>query len=149
MDNTFGRQFNYFCEICRSCRSCSRPTHCKTWWAPLSWTLQWQTFARRQHSIADQLHVCLFFLTRLMAVWVLHGPKVWVVIKPGSQDWLDEGARIYLNDDEPTDEESLEILHTPGHTPDSISLWPRWFILVIWVKSVWSSCSVLTQFLTL
>ena len=39
-----------------------------------------------------------------------------------SQDWLDEGARIYLNDEEPTDEESLEILHTPGHTPDSISL---------------------------
>ncbi|CAL1163470.1 unnamed protein product [Cladocopium goreaui] len=38
-------------------------------------------------------------------------------------DWLDEGARIYLNDDEPTDEESLEILHTPGHTPDSISLY--------------------------
>lgn len=38
-------------------------------------------------------------------------------------DWLDEGARIYLNDEEPTDEESLEILHTPGHTPDSISLY--------------------------
>ena len=75
-------QFNYFRETCRSCRSCSRPTHCKTWWAPLSWTLQWQTFARRQHSIADQLHVCLSFLTRLMAVWVWHGPKVWVVIKP-------------------------------------------------------------------
>ena len=53
-----------------------------------------------------------------------------------SQDWLDEGARIYLNDEEPTDEESLEILHTPGHTPDSISLWLRWFVLVIGIKRV-------------
>lgn len=39
-----------------------------------------------------------------------------------SKDWLDEGTRIYLNEEDPTEQESLEILHTPGHTPDSISL---------------------------
>ncbi|OLQ06550.1 Metallo-beta-lactamase domain-containing protein 2 [Symbiodinium microadriaticum] len=38
-------------------------------------------------------------------------------------DWLDEGHRIYLDDENPTEAESLEVLHTPGHTPDSISLY--------------------------
>ncbi|CAE7773175.1 MBLAC2 [Symbiodinium sp. CCMP2592] len=38
-------------------------------------------------------------------------------------DWLDEGQRIYLDDENPTEAESLEVLHTPGHTPDSISLY--------------------------
>eukprot|EP00747_Dinoflagellata_sp_TGD_P022198 gnl/TRDRNA2_/TRDRNA2_128963_c0_seq3.p1 gnl/TRDRNA2_/TRDRNA2_128963_c0~~gnl/TRDRNA2_/TRDRNA2_128963_c0_seq3.p1 ORF type:complete len:295 (+),score=46.05 gnl/TRDRNA2_/TRDRNA2_128963_c0_seq3:46-930(+) len=38
-------------------------------------------------------------------------------------DWLEEGDRIYLDDDRPTDEESLEVIYTPGHTPDSISLY--------------------------
>lgn len=37
--------------------------------------------------------------------------------------WLDEGSRIYLNDKAPCKEDSLEILFTPGHTPDSISLY--------------------------
>lgn len=41
-----------------------------------------------------------------------------------SKDWLDEGSRVYLDEDHPTERESLEVLHTPGHTPDSISLWP-------------------------
>lgn len=41
-----------------------------------------------------------------------------------SKDWLDEGSRIFLDEDHPTERESLEVLHTPGHTPDSISLWP-------------------------
>ncbi|CAE7662313.1 MBLAC2 [Symbiodinium pilosum] len=38
-------------------------------------------------------------------------------------DWLEEGQRIYLDDENPTDAESLEVLFTPGHTPDSISLY--------------------------
>ncbi|CAJ1337880.1 unnamed protein product [Effrenium voratum] len=38
-------------------------------------------------------------------------------------DWLDEGARIYLDEESPSELESLEVLHTPGHTPDSISLY--------------------------
>lgn len=38
-------------------------------------------------------------------------------------EWLEEGDRIYLDDDMPSDEEALEVLYTPGHTPDSISLY--------------------------
>eukprot|EP00929_Paragymnodinium_shiwhaense_P046222 TRINITY_DN23531_c0_g1_i1.p1 TRINITY_DN23531_c0_g1~~TRINITY_DN23531_c0_g1_i1.p1 ORF type:complete len:302 (+),score=42.34 TRINITY_DN23531_c0_g1_i1:425-1330(+) len=37
--------------------------------------------------------------------------------------WLQEGERIYLDDATPSDVESLQILFTPGHTPDSISLY--------------------------
>mmetsp|Transcript_71877 Transcript_71877/g.222187 ORF Transcript_71877/g.222187 Transcript_71877/m.222187 type:complete len:329 (-) Transcript_71877:68-1054(-) len=37
--------------------------------------------------------------------------------------WLQEGERIYLDDDSPSDAEALEVLYTPGHTPDSISLY--------------------------
>eukprot|EP00434_Breviolum_minutum_P015953 symbB.v1.2.014061.t2/scaffold1007.1/size144738/6 len=33
------------------------------------------------------------------------------------------GSRIFLDEDHPTESESLEVLHTPGHTPDSISLY--------------------------
>ncbi|CAK0856330.1 unnamed protein product, partial [Prorocentrum cordatum] len=37
--------------------------------------------------------------------------------------WLEEGQRIYLDEAQPSDEECLEVLYTPGHTPDSISLY--------------------------
>merc|ERR1712060_602221 len=37
--------------------------------------------------------------------------------------WLEEGQRIYLNEEAPSSAESLEVLYTPGHTPDSISLY--------------------------
>lgn len=36
--------------------------------------------------------------------------------------WLSEGDRIYLDDKNAREEEALEVLFTPGHTPDSISL---------------------------
>lgn len=37
--------------------------------------------------------------------------------------WLEEGHKIYLDDDAVSDEECLHIIYTPGHTPDSISLY--------------------------
>jgi len=37
--------------------------------------------------------------------------------------WLEEGEKIYLNEEVPSDEEALEVLFTPGHTPDSIALY--------------------------
>jgi len=40
--------------------------------------------------------------------------------------WLSEGDLIYLDDKNPTKEDSLEVLFTPGHTPDSISLYAHW-----------------------
>lgn len=36
--------------------------------------------------------------------------------------WLNEGDLIYLNDSQPSKEWALEVLFTPGHTPDSIAL---------------------------
>lgn len=36
--------------------------------------------------------------------------------------WLSEGDLIHLNDSDPARERSLEVLHTPGHTVDSIAL---------------------------
>lgn len=38
-------------------------------------------------------------------------------------EWLEDGERLYLDDDEPLEEEALEVMYTPGHTPDSISLY--------------------------
>eukprot|EP01012_Entosiphon_sulcatum_P038358 TRINITY_DN4972_c0_g1_i1.p1 TRINITY_DN4972_c0_g1~~TRINITY_DN4972_c0_g1_i1.p1 ORF type:complete len:325 (-),score=35.64 TRINITY_DN4972_c0_g1_i1:961-1935(-) len=40
--------------------------------------------------------------------------------------WLAEGDLIYFDDANPTKEMSLEVLWTPGHTPDSISLFSHW-----------------------
>jgi len=37
--------------------------------------------------------------------------------------WLQEGEKIHLDEDSPSDAEALEVLYTPGHTPDSISLY--------------------------
>eukprot|EP00755_Sulcionema_specki_P015240 Sspe_Gene.58810::Locus_32291_Transcript_1_1_Confidence_1.000_Length_825::g.58810::m.58810 len=37
--------------------------------------------------------------------------------------WLEEGDMVYFDDSDPTD--GLEVLFTPGHTPDSISLYSR------------------------
>jgi len=37
--------------------------------------------------------------------------------------WLQEGDRIYLDDKQPTKALSLEVLYSPGHTFDSISLY--------------------------
>lgn len=37
--------------------------------------------------------------------------------------WLEEGEVIYLNDSNPSQEEALEVIFTPGHTPDSIALY--------------------------
>mmetsp|Transcript_47215 Transcript_47215/g.109209 ORF Transcript_47215/g.109209 Transcript_47215/m.109209 type:complete len:327 (+) Transcript_47215:63-1043(+) len=37
--------------------------------------------------------------------------------------WLEEGHKIYLDDAVPSEAEALEVLYTPGHTPDSISLY--------------------------
>ncbi|VDN95612.1 unnamed protein product [Brugia pahangi] len=34
--------------------------------------------------------------------------------------WLSDSAIIELGD---SDHDKLEVLHTPGHTPDSLSLW--------------------------
>lgn len=36
--------------------------------------------------------------------------------------WLSEGDKIYLDDKNPSEEKALEVIFTPGHTPDSISL---------------------------
>lgn len=38
-------------------------------------------------------------------------------------DWLEEGHKIYLDDDMPSEDEALEVIYTPGHTPDSISMY--------------------------
>jgi glyoxylase-like metal-dependent hydrolase (beta-lactamase superfamily II) len=40
--------------------------------------------------------------------------------------WLNEGELIYLNDAKPSRELSLEVIFTPGHTPDSIALYAHW-----------------------
>jgi len=37
--------------------------------------------------------------------------------------WLKEGDIIYLDDKNPTKQYSLEVIDTPGHTPDSIALY--------------------------
>jgi len=39
--------------------------------------------------------------------------------------WLNEGDLIYLDDNNPVKDMSLEVIHTPGHTPDSIALFYR------------------------
>jgi len=40
--------------------------------------------------------------------------------------WLNEGDLIYLDDSEKSKENSLEVIFTPGHTPDSIALYAHW-----------------------
>jgi len=40
--------------------------------------------------------------------------------------WLNEGDLIYLDDKNPTKEGALEVIFTPGHTSDSISLYAHW-----------------------
>jgi len=40
--------------------------------------------------------------------------------------WASDGELIYLDDSNPTKECSLEILWTPGHTPDSIAIYSHW-----------------------
>jgi ribonuclease/clavin/mitogillin len=49
---------------------------------------------------------------------------VWPTGKaPADMEWLTEGYRIHLHDStSPSDETTLRVIHTPGHTPDSISL---------------------------
>jgi len=48
------------------------------------------------------------------------------VIKPFMVTrWLSEGELIPLDDDDTSKENSLEVIHTPGHTPDSIALLDR------------------------
>jgi glyoxylase-like metal-dependent hydrolase (beta-lactamase superfamily II) len=39
--------------------------------------------------------------------------------------WLQDGDLIYLDDANKSRELSLEVLHTPGHTSDSIALYSR------------------------
>lgn len=112
-------------------QSKSRPTPCKTRWVFPSWTSQWQIFAGRQWRTCSEISPKLLPLFSVQA-WALSVlPHVCIVLTnmkavdcAYSKDWLDEGTRIYLNEEDPTEQESLEILHTPGHTPDSISLWP-------------------------
>jgi len=41
-------------------------------------------------------------------------------------NWLNEGDLIYLDDKNQTKQNSLEVLFTPGHTPDSIALYAHW-----------------------
>jgi len=40
--------------------------------------------------------------------------------------WLKEGDLIYLDNNDKTKEKSLEVIHTPGHTPDSIALYAHY-----------------------
>jgi len=40
--------------------------------------------------------------------------------------WLNEGDLIYLGDKNPSKENALEVIFTPGHTSDSISLYAHW-----------------------
>eukprot|EP01012_Entosiphon_sulcatum_P060303 TRINITY_DN8518_c1_g1_i1.p1 TRINITY_DN8518_c1_g1~~TRINITY_DN8518_c1_g1_i1.p1 ORF type:complete len:258 (+),score=48.05 TRINITY_DN8518_c1_g1_i1:806-1579(+) len=40
--------------------------------------------------------------------------------------WLPDGGRIYFDDRNPEDRRSLEILHTPGHCPDSVCIYSHW-----------------------
>jgi len=40
--------------------------------------------------------------------------------------WLKEGDLIFLDDQNQKKEKSLEVLFTPGHTPDSIALYAHW-----------------------
>jgi len=40
--------------------------------------------------------------------------------------WLQEGDLIYLDDKNPTKQNSLEVVFIPGHTPDSIALYAHW-----------------------
>lgn len=37
--------------------------------------------------------------------------------------WLQEGDLIYLDDKNPTKDFALQVILTPGHTPDSMALW--------------------------
>eukprot|EP01119_Soliformovum_irregulare_P020646 TRINITY_DN6720_c0_g1_i4.p1 TRINITY_DN6720_c0_g1~~TRINITY_DN6720_c0_g1_i4.p1 ORF type:complete len:263 (-),score=31.24 TRINITY_DN6720_c0_g1_i4:567-1355(-) len=47
-------------------------------------------------------------------------------VKPFSVTrWLEEGDRIFLSKDE-KEKDSLEVIFTPGHTPDSIALFAHW-----------------------
>jgi len=40
--------------------------------------------------------------------------------------WLNEGDLIYLDEKDQSKQNSLEVIFTPGHTPDSIALFARW-----------------------